>query len=260
MLRTGRTPGGRAALALGSLVLLLLAAPTRVAAQQPVGDTAQDSVQTASDSEGRGCGGCQRGCGQGMGQPSAGCGKGQGDGAGGMRRGGPGKGMHRVQGGGPGQGMGQGKGCMVDGNCAMRTAMSLVHDRAGIERTVEEIEGGVRTITTAQSAELAETIERHVREVQQLLERGGALRMWDPLFATIFEHHDQIDLQYERIENGVVVTETSEDPWVAELIRAHAQKVNDFLARGPEAVHEATEVPPREPGPGDLVGSTEGGQ
>lgn len=39
------------------------------------------------------------------------------------------------------------------------------------------------------------------------------------------------------------MTETSDNPEVVKLIRAHARKVNEFVARGPAAVHEETPFP-----------------
>jgi len=140
---------------------------------------------------------------------------------------------------GPGAGMGAGQPAL------MHTAMSLVHQRQNIERTVEEIPGGVRTRTVVKGEDpaLAATLLEHVEGMAGLLEGGGRVRNWDPLFSELFDHAAAISLEVEQIPNGVLVVETSEDMEVAKLIRAHAYKVNDFLARGHGAVHESTPIP-----------------
>lgn len=127
----------------------------------------------------------------------------------------------------------------------MGTAMTLVHEhRDAIEREVEDIPNGVVTTTwSALDPDAARTLERHVVEMKAALEKGETVRGWDPLFAEIFQHYDEIDMLVETIEGGVRVTETSDNPEVVKLIQAHARKVNDFLARGPAAVHEETPLP-----------------
>ena len=127
----------------------------------------------------------------------------------------------------------------------MRTAMTLVHQhRDAIERTVENIPNGIITTTWSPLDEdAARTLERHVLEMKASLEKGETVRGWDPLFAEIFQHYDEIEMLVEPIEGGVRVTETSDNPEVVKLIQAHAVKVNEFLARGPAAVHEETPLP-----------------
>ena len=127
----------------------------------------------------------------------------------------------------------------------METAQALVHDyRDEIERTVEMVENGVVTVTRAPASDAAAAaIRRHVREMKQMLESGGGVRLWDPLFRELFERADEITMEVEELDDGMRVTETSEDPEVASLIQAHARKVTQFIERGPAAVHEETPLP-----------------
>lgn len=156
--------------------------------------------------------------------------------------------MH--QGGQGGRGMGGERGGMGGGRMGggprggvMHTAMTLVHNRGTIKRTVEEIPGGIRSVTTASDPSMVETVRRHVREMAALLDRGGHIRRWDPLFAEIAAQGEKIKIEYKDIDNGIEVVETSDDPEVAKLIVAHAYKVNEFVARGMEAFHESTPLP-----------------
>jgi len=127
----------------------------------------------------------------------------------------------------------------------MQTVRSLVHDyRHEIDREVEYIENGVITVTRSPSdPEAARALERHVLEMKGLLENGGRIRNWDPLFTELFDHADEITMSIETLDDGVRVVETSDNPEVAKLIQAHARKVSEFVERGPEAVHEETALP-----------------
>ncbi len=164
--------------------------------------------------------GCPRGCA---------CGRHGGQGRGG-RGAGMGAGMR-----GPGMGRGH--------RALMESTWALIDGHESIERKIEEIPGGVRTVTTTKDAALVSELRKHVREMADLVETGGRIRMWDPLFVELFDHADAIDIAIEDVEGGVVVTETSEDPQVAKLIRAHAEKVLEFVNRGVEAYREETPLP-----------------
>ncbi len=172
-----------------------------------------------ADNSGRGCG-CGMAAGRGNGMAGAGGGKGHG---GGM---------------GPGKGMGHG------GHAAeMAVYRELLDNHQTLRRVIEDVPGGVVTTTTTTDPALVPTLREHVRQMAALLEEGRPIRRWDPLFAEIFRHHDAIEMTIEELPEGVRVTETSEDPAVTELIRAHARKIDQFTARGAEAYQEATPLP-----------------
>ncbi len=125
----------------------------------------------------------------------------------------------------------------------MHKAMTLVHNNGTITRTIEEIPGGVRTVTTTNDPALLATLREHPREMMELHEQGGSVRHWDPLFAELARHHEKIKMEFKDIENGIEAVSTSDDPDVVKLIRAHAYKVSEFVERGPAAVHETTPLP-----------------
>ena len=107
------------------------------------------------------------------------------------------------------------------------------HDE--VQRRIEQIPNGVRTTTTTTNPELIETLRTHVRQMAQHVKDGRPVRMWDPVFQGIFSHHDEIKLSFKDIDKGIQVTETSPNPEVVPLIRAHAEKVNSFVAEGHSA-------------------------
>ena len=151
--------------------------------------------------------------------------------------------------GGKGHGCGEGQkgtkeaGQKGHGRPEMQNAHFLVTNHDRLERTVEEIPNGVQTVTTTDDPELVEPLRKHVQEMSAVLEEGGHIRQWDPLFAEIFQHGEAIQIEIEEIEDGVRVTETSDDEEVVKLIRAHASKIDQFLARGREACREETPLP-----------------
>jgi hypothetical protein len=128
----------------------------------------------------------------------------------------------------------QGRGAAERGMSAAEHAMiqDLLAHHDEIRRKVERITQGVRTTTTTANPELVESLRTHVRQMARHLEEGRPVRMWDPVFQGIFRHHDEITLSFKDIEQGIQVTETSANPEVVSLIRAHAEKVDGFVAKG----------------------------
>ncbi|HVS66747.1 MAG TPA: hypothetical protein VMT85_24950 [Thermoanaerobaculia bacterium] len=54
---------------------------------------------------------------------------------------------------------------------------------------------------------------------------------------------ERTPLSYEDLDDGIRVRETSSDQEVTRLIRAHAAKGDDFVARGRVGMHEETLLP-----------------
>lgn len=167
--------------------------------------------------------------------------KGKGPGFGqGMRRG-QGRGFGRGMGRGFGRGMGQGNGQTTDeshhGHDSRHDAdhevfQFLLQNHKKIKRTVKELPDGVETLTESSDNEVAEQIKDHVEWMEYRIKNTNPIRMRDPLFAELFQHTDKIRMVHEDTENGVRVTETSDDPYVAGLIKAHAKVVSGFVERG----------------------------
>ncbi|WP_236621495.1 DsrE family protein, partial [Rhodopirellula sallentina] len=104
------------------------------------------------------------------------------------------------------------------------------HDK--ITRRVRELPDGVETLTESDDEEVASQIKDHVEWMQHRIEDVNPIRMRDPLFAEIFQHADEITMVHVETEKGVRVTETSDDPYVAKLIQAHAKVVSQFVENG----------------------------
>lgn len=154
------------------------------------------------------------------------------------------RGYHRHHGRHHGWGSGaRGAGAWGGPPAEMQAVWTLIGAHDDIERIVEEVPGGVRTTTTTTDPELVPVLQRHVTEMAGLLESGGRIRNWDPLFAELFDRRDEIHITIDRLDNGVEVVETSDDEGVTKLIRAHARKVEEFVAEGDDVLHQPTPLP-----------------
>ena len=108
----------------------------------------------------------------------------------------------------------------------------MLNQHTKFNRTVKELPNGVATLTESEVTEIADKIKEHVEWMQHRVENANPIRMRDPLFAELFKHTDKIKMVPEDTEKGVRVTETSEDRYVAKLIKEHAKVVSGFVARG----------------------------
>lgn len=161
-------------------------------------------------------------------------GRGGHDGRGGARGGRGGQHGH-VQGRGGGRGAGP--------QALMQDVRTLIWNHGSITRKVEEIPNGVKTTTTTTDPKMVATLRKHPKEMAEHLKEGGMVRHWDPLFVELAKHAKKVDMKFKDIENGIEVISTSKDEEVVKLIRAHAKKVSEFVARGRGAMHEATPLP-----------------
>ena len=53
-----------------------------------------------------------------------------------------------------------------------------------------------------------------------------------------FQRGDKIDSEIELTNEGIVVTQTSQDPELVTALQKHAAEVTDMADRGMQAVHE----------------------
>jgi len=137
-------------------------------------------------------------------------------------------------------------GGMMDDNMMrdMGPIHSLLTQHEKIHRTLEEIPGGVRTITTSEDPQVTDLIRTHVREMKERIEKGQPIRQMDPLFREIFRHHEKIHLVIEDVPGGVRATETSDDPQVTLLISQHAKRaVSEFVQGGMNRAMQGTPLP-----------------
>ncbi len=133
-----------------------------------------------------------------------------------------------------------GAGMMQD----MRSIQGLLTNHEKIERRVENIPNGVRTLTTSDDPEVVQLVRTHVRQMKARYERDQPIRMMDPVFRELFRNRDKASLTYEDIPGGIRATHTSDDPQVVLLIRQHARQfVSEAAEQGMRRAMRPTELP-----------------
>lgn len=126
----------------------------------------------------------------------------------------------------------------------MRTIHGLLGNPGKIDRQVEDLPNGVRTVTTSDDPAIARLIRTHVRQMEARYARGQTIRMMDPVFRELFRHRDKASLVYQDIPGGLRVTHTSDDPQVVLLIRQHARRfVSEAAEQGMRRAMHGTPLP-----------------
>lgn len=152
---------------------------------------------------------------------------------------------------GPGKGMRPGMG--GPGMMRMRQDMLALHalldQRDLVERSITDLPNGVETLTESDDEKVAKMIREHVAAMHKRLEKNEPMPMMtqDKLFVEIFKHAKQIKIRLEETPKGLKVIQTSDDPYVARLVQAHARLVDAFIANGMEEIHREHAVPSRDP-------------
>ena len=103
-----------------------------------------------------------------------------------------------------------------------------------ISRTVEEMPGGVRTTTESNSPDLAAQLETHVSSMYAHLGDGADVHEPDP--ADPLPQRERVPSPTHSYPAGVIAEETSDDPNLTEVIRAHAREVTGFVTEGMPAM------------------------
>lgn len=129
---------------------------------------------------------------------------------------------------------------------------SLLSDHDKIRRTVTFRADGIDATTESDEADVSRRIKDHAHRMKVRIDQGATVRFWDPVFADLFANHGKIELKVTDTDQGVTISERSEDPATVALLHAHASGVSDFVREGHAAGRRET---PRVTSSG-LVGRT----
>jgi hypothetical protein len=109
-----------------------------------------------------------------------------------------------------------------------------------IEREVSNLENGIYTVTTTSDPDTFNALVSHVTGMIARVEAKDdpQVIIQSPTLDAFFMRGEHIDTEIEVIENGVAVTQTSNDPELVSALHRHAAEVSDMVDRGMQAVHE----------------------
>ena len=109
-----------------------------------------------------------------------------------------------------------------------------------LDRTVENLPNGIRTITSSSDPDTMEALVSHVTGMIQRVEDGRDPKVFiqSPTLDIFFQKGDAIETEIDVTDAGIVVTQTSEDAELVAALHTHAAEVTDMANRGMQAVHE----------------------
>jgi hypothetical protein len=110
--------------------------------------------------------------------------------------------------------------------------MKLFDRHTELRRTVEAIDGGVRTTTESDAPELISLLQAHVSSMYSHLNQRAEVTCMSSSLPTLFRNSTSYRRELTITAKGVVATETSSDPRITSAIREHAQEVSGFVRDG----------------------------
>lgn len=129
-----------------------------------------------------------------------------------------------------------GGGMMGASAADMSGYMEMFSRHNEINRTVEEIPGGVRTTTESNSPDLTAQLHGHVSSMYSHLNQGTEVMCMSQSLPTLFRNASGYRRQLTLTPTGVIAEETSDDPALTDVIRAHAREVSGFVRDGMPAM------------------------
>jgi hypothetical protein len=118
----------------------------------------------------------------------------------------------------------------------MSSYMNLFDRRTEIRRTVDVIDGGIRTTTESNAPDLVAQLQAHVSSMYTHLDQHAEVTCMSSSLPTLFRNSAGYRRELTLTGKGVVVTETSSDPKLTSAIREHAQEVSGFVRDGMPAM------------------------
>lgn len=116
---------------------------------------------------------------------------------------------------------------------------TLLSQHNQLERRIELLSNGFSAITTSDNPALVRVLQRHVYDMKARFAKGRAIRSWDAVYALLFAYRDQIQVEYERLENGIRSVIITEQADLVEVLHTHAQAVSLFIQQGKQAAGES---------------------
>ena len=119
----------------------------------------------------------------------------------------------------------------------MRTGMELFERHTLMDRKVTELPNGVHDVTTSSDPTTAALLKEHVVEMYARLDQNRPFpypmsNSVPQMFANPMKYQRKLDI----LPDGVAVTETSSDPEMVAVIKAHARELNRFVEEGMPAM------------------------
>lgn len=109
-----------------------------------------------------------------------------------------------------------------------------------LERTVENLPNGIRTVTRSTDPEVMAALTSHVTGMITRVEEGNdpGIFIQSPTLNIFFARPEGTKSTIDITDEGIAVVQTSDDPELVEALQVHAGEVSAMADRGMGAVHE----------------------
>ncbi|TXI52810.1 hypothetical protein [Mycolicibacterium mageritense] len=114
--------------------------------------------------------------------------------------------------------------------------MTMFARHTELRRTVDIIPGGIRTTTESDAPDLVAQLHAHVSSMYDHLNDATEVTCMSHTLPTLFRRASDYQRRITLTPNGVIATETTTDPDLAAIIRAHAREVTGFVTDGMPAM------------------------
>lgn len=109
-----------------------------------------------------------------------------------------------------------------------------------LSREVENLPNGIRSVTRSSDPDVMDALVSHT---VGMIDRVGAkddpqIIIQSKTLDIFFMRGERILSDIEMSDEGIIVTQTSDDPEIVKALHIHAAEVTDMVERGMQAVHE----------------------
>ena len=136
---------------------------------------------------------------------------------------------------GKGKGHGPGHGRMSDDFRGVIHDLFAHHD--AFTRSVDLTATGYRAKTVSKDPKKGALLQKHVAQMESRLDGGMGVRHWDPAFAELRAHYDDMKVEIEKVEGGIAVVVTGETKAAIAVAQNHAKIISGFIKKGQEQMH-----------------------
>jgi hypothetical protein len=118
---------------------------------------------------------------------------------------------------------------------------AMFENHPGITRTVENLPNGIRTVTAAADEDLRNALISHAVGMIDRVDQGRDPKVFiqSPTLDVLFRNRALITTEIDTTDDGIIVTQTSDDAETVAALQKHAAEVSDLAARGMQSVHES---------------------
>lgn len=117
----------------------------------------------------------------------------------------------------------------------------MFENHPALERSVENLPDGIRTTTLSKDDDVRNAMVSHAVGMIDRVDQGRDPKVFiqSPTLDILFQNRALIKTEIDLTEEGIVVTQTSEDAATVTALQTHAAEVSDLAARGMQSVHES---------------------